>query len=1406
MNTYPLIRLARWFAPLLVGIALAAPAMASTLSISQTPLFITISLPPNITVVLDDSGSMASAFVPDTLDDATTLTVFVTIPSSQGSTSASVVVATGTVNSGTVTSTSSPLSTSVTVATGTVNFGTVTSSCGHTSHGVCTSYNYSCSSGFTRVGPSSGSTATPSSTTCQQQTYNYSCPTGYTLNPSSPTSGTSSTASGYTCTQAHYTYSCASGYTLNGSSSGSTSTPPSGTTCTQQTYNYSCPSGYTLSGQTTGTSSTGSSTTCTTSTPSYVCPSGWTQVGGTGSTSTCTNYLSKSIQGETSPMFASAAYNPLAYDPTITYSLPYDANGNNLSTSFTAAYLNGYDTALGSVNLSTGYKVVVSYSPSSSSQTTTSCGGTFTATSSTGSLTCVSVGSSGTAAYYYLYNASNSGCPTSNPTKDARCYTKVTVSSTSGTGGTDERQNFANWYSFYRTRNLTTVSGADRAFTGLSVNMRVAWLDLGSCTAFASSGCYGWDSSSPSGGYDNRIATFSGTHRQNFFNWLSRLPANVSTPLRTALKTAGTYYTTSGVNSPYAFNPQVTDSPEYVCRPNYTVMMTDGLWNSDTITTFNNQDNTAKTLPDGTAFATNTHPYSDSNSNSLADIAFYYWATNLRSDLGTSTALQYMPFTKSVQVVDDTNKTVSVIPYWNPQNDPASWPHMVTFTVGLGMTTTITNPAWGGSTYSGGYNDLVTGTTAWGTVASDSANNIYDLWHAALNSRGQFFSADSPQDVTTAFTQIVNRIQGRVGSSSAIAVNSTRLDSDTFIYQAQFNSASWTGEVLAFPINSDGSIGAQAWQASTQIPAANSRSIFSWDDTLNSGAGGGISFLWSSLNSTEQANLNTSYSGTTDTQGSNRLDYLRGDQSNEETSSGTFRSRSSLLGDIVNSNPQFVGKQDFGYDKIPGEGSSYDSFVAGKASRVSMLYVGANDGMMHAINADTGVEVFDYVPRGVYGNLSALTDPAYTHQYYVDGSATGVDVYRNGSWATLLVGTTGAGAREIYLLDVTDPSSFSTSDVIWDYDGATVGDNDMGYTLGAATFARLNDGDWYVIFGNGYNSPNQHAVIYLYNLRTKTIRKFDTLVGSSSLNNGMSALNPIDYNNDRVVDALYGGDLQGNLWKLDVSSTDNTQWGFTFSSSGSPAPLFTAKDASGNVQPITDRPQVGLNSSGQEMVFFGTGTYFLTGDNTVATTPPTMSFYGIVDDKGNTSSDQVLRSNLLQQSIVTETTVSGTSFRVTTAYKMASGNQGWYVDLNYPTAQGERVVSDAVLDNGRVIFTTLIPQGNACQFGGISWLMELNFDDGGQLDESPYDINGDGKVNSNDYVTVTYTDPKSGKSTTATVPVSGKESNVGIIKTPGIIRGATLEYKYYSGSTGAIGMTTESVKNGGSRLSWQQLQ
>ena len=1299
-----------------ITMALVSLPAWATLSISTQPLFVTTATPPNIVVALDNSGSMASAFVPDTLDDSTALTVLVTAPI--------------------------PLVTSTTYATVNVT-GPTTTTTAVTARHFGGTWHFSCPSGYTQSSPwtSTGSTSTSyGSDTCTRQTYSYSCPSGYTLNPSSPTSGTSSTASGYTCDQ---------------------------------------------------------------STSSYTCPTGWT-TNGSGSSATCTSYQTAKVQGEQSVMFKSGAYNPLAYDPGITYSAPFKADGTLYSTTFTTAYLNGYDTTRGNVDLSTSYRVTVSYDPSSTSQSTNDCDGTFTVTSTT--ITSSTTGScansmGGVAAYYYKYDTSATGCPSTPVITDSRCYTKVVVSSTSGPGGTDERQNFANWYSFYRTRNLTTVSAADRAFAQLSSTMRVAWIDLSTCTAFAATGCTGWTSTQ----YDNRIAQFTGTHRSDFFNWLSRLPANTSTPLRTMLRTAGEYYKTSGVNSPYAEQPQVTDGTEFVCRPNYTVLMTDGLWNSDSISSFGNQDNTAVTLPDGTSYTTNRHPYSDSTSNSLADIAFYYWATNLRPDLGTSVALQYMPYTKNVTAVDSVNGTASLIPYWNPQNDPASWPHMNTFTVGLGMSSILTRPKWEGDTFTGtGYGDVVTGNVAWPAVSSDSANNVYDLWHAAINSRGQFFSADSPQDVANAFNSIVSRITGRVGSSAAIAVNSTRLDSNTFIYQGQFNSGDWSGEVLAFKLGTDGTIGVTpTWLASQHIPAAASRNIFTWDN----GNAKGIDFTWATLTSNEQAALNKNIGGVTDNQGSDRLDYLRGDQSKEQSQSGgIYRNRADLLADIVDSNPLFIGTQNFGFSILPGsEGSSYASFVSGKSAHTETLVVGANDGMLHGLNATTGVETFAFVPRGIYGKLSALTDPLYTHQFYVDGSPQTVDAYVGGAWKSLLVGTTGAGGREIFLIDATDPGAISASSVMWDYDGALAGDNDMGYTLGQPTIARMHDGKWYVIFGNGYNSPNAHAVLYMYRISDGTILKFDTGVGTD---NGMSAPNPVDYGGDRITDAIYAGDLKGNIWKLDVRDSNPANWKyFIYATSGTtPTPLFTAKDASNNVQPITERPQVGLNSSGQVMVFFGTGTYFLTGDNAVPASPPVQAFYGLIDDLGNTSADQVLASNLTQQQIVSQTTVNGNNVRVTTNYPLASGSQGWYINLVFPSAVGERSVSDAVLDNGRIVFTTVIPQGSACQYGGTSWLMELDIDNGGQLSISPLDINGDGKVNSNDYVTVTYTDPKTGETVTATVPISGVQSNVGIIKTPAIITAGTVELKVFSGSTGQRSSYTESMGSSGGRESWQQLQ
>jgi type IV pilus assembly protein PilY1 len=407
-----------------------------------------------------------------------------------------------------------------------------------------------------------------------------------------------------------------------------------------------------------------------------------------------------------------------------------------------------------------------------------------------------------------------------------------------------------------------------------------------------------------------------------------------------------------------------------------------------------------------------------------------------------------------------------------------------------------------------------------------------------------------------------------------------------------------------------------------------------------------------------------------------------------------------------------------------------------------------------------------------------------------------VDAYLNGGWKTVLAGTTGAGGRGVFVLDATHPADFTANDVLWDYDGASAGDNDLGDTLGEATIARFSNGDWdwVVLFGNGYNSPNQHAVLYIYDLTAAKLVKIDTGAGSTGASNGLSSPVPVDLDGDRITDVIYAGDLQGNLWKFDVS-----KWNSSNAKSVTKSVLFQAKEASGRIQPITVKPDVGRNKNGNVTVYFGTGKYFETTDKTIPANPVVQSFYGIVDT-GKT----VGRSDLLKQSVldtVNVPTADGGSedVRVTShnRFPIPNSKQGWHLDL---PIGGERVVSDPRLHFGRIIFTTTIPIDDPCQAGGQSWLMELDANTGARLDGTPFDVNNDGKFDKQDLVTILIDGKR------VTVPVSGKKSTQGIIKTPGIISAGEREFKYASGSTGKLETTLETNPNDKGRLSWKQLQ
>lgn len=782
-------------------------------------------------------------------------------------------------------------------------------------------------------------------------------------------------------------------------------------------------------------------------------------------------------------------------------------------------------------------------------------------------------------------------------------------------------------------------------------------------------------------------------------------------------------------------------------------------------------------------------------------------------------------------------------------------PTTTSYTQGATNAQLLENPLWYTAKY-GGFD----------TIDPDQPDTPADQsWDKDNNGvPDSFFRASNPALLESALDTILNEVLVKSGSSAAVTTNSTRLDTNSVVYQAKFNSGDWTGQLLAFTINSDGSVASNpTWDAGQRVTTQgiNNRNIFSSNP---SNTAPGISFLWANLNTSQQALLTE-----------NQVNYLRGDQSNEQPS-GALRKRTgtnALLGDLINSDPWFISSdRNFGFDVLPGtEGTDYLTYYnsAQRKARIPMVAIGGNDGMLHVFNANVtgtgnGNEIFAYVPHTIMQNLAAFISPAYTssgqHKYFVDGSPIATDAYFDADgdldkeWRTVLIESFGAGGKGMFALDVTflDPTdntyataetSFAANRVLWEINPSSAPvasdltdiltgnssdyrygfTNHLGNILGQASIVRMADGNFAAVFGNGYNSVNQKAVLYIVNIKTGAIIKsISTEAGSTSTPNGLSTPITVDINGDRIVDAIYAGDFRGNMWKFDVSSSTPANWDIAFKSGSNPAPLFIAKDSSNVIQPITAKPQVGAHPTSGVMVYFGTGKFFETGDNNIPTTPQTQTFYGIKDPcikaagsntNCGTSSPNASRSDLVQQSILAEGTAGDFSVRVTSKNDTTLiGNpskKGWYMDLLTPpsTAAGERVVTQALLRNGRIIFVTMTPDNAKCSFGGSSWLMEIDALTGNRLAETPFDLTGNGKINSEDLVRLLDTNNDNTVNTSdAFTSASGKKSKVGIIKTPGVVSAGTIEYKFTSGSSGSLESTTESAPNSGGRMSWRQLR
>jgi type IV pilus assembly protein PilY1 len=839
-------------------------------------------------------------------------------------------------------------------------------------------------------------------------------------------------------------------------------------------------------------------------------------------------------------------------------------------------------------------------------------------------------------------------------------WINCTSATPTGRSVADEATNFATWYSYYRTRTKAAKAGASEGFNSLGNRVRVGFRTIWNRNNFDIPVQDGND-----GRFVNNVAdpTIPGntntTSRTTWYNHLFAATANNSTPLQDALNSAGQYFSSSASSGPYG--PE-SGSNQLSCRQNFTILTTDGYWNNNTAGTGNVDNASGSTIkgPKGKTYTYSpTAPFKDGYSSTLADVAMKYWKTDLRTEdyMGNSTK-------------PDNNNVPSTTA------DPAFWQHMVTFSIAIGLKTTS-----GWSSVAGVPANPVWPDPDTANPTNDNAKRIDDLLHAAVDGHGEFVSATSPQVFARALVAALAIIAQRTSSYSNVATNAASLRTGGQVFNASYVSGLWSGAVKSFNLDGPGGTpGTLKWTAT--VPAWSVRKIYTYN-------GAGTSFPASG-----QIAALTRTGGPVDfpVSGAENANYLKGKPDLEGTNPGNLRPRTSVIGDIVGSSPAYVDD-------------------------TKTLYVGANDGMLHAFNSDDGTEQFAYVPGLInFNDLATLSRGDYNdkHKFFVDGPIV-VSNRKLTPGKNLLVGALGRGGKGVYFLDVSTPSAFSTANVTKEL-AETSGGN-MGLVMGRPILGKVKSGDaTAAVFGNGVNSSRDRAVLVVANLETgAVIGEVDTGVGSSTTPNGLSAPTGVVGPDGKTLAYVYAGDLLGNVWKFDIRDASPSNWTKTL--------LFTAKlNGTGAAQPITGAVTVAIDPrTYKRWVFFGTGSY-LTVSDANDKSASAQSMYGFVD------SDTTVAYSDLDVRTIINTGVIQNGFPVRTfesKQDLTAGKKGWYINL--PGA-GERIVQDSQVVANILITASMMPTGDACEVSGSGYINAVDAFTGTSAGSSFFDLNGDGKT------------------------------------------------------------------------------
>lgn len=1044
--------------------------------------------------------------------------------------------------------------------------------------------------------------------------------------------------------------------------------------------------------------------------------------------------------------------------------------------------------------------------------------------------------------------SASSAFPHTVTSAGGRTWRKVQVSATSGPSGRDERTNFANWYSFYRTRLMMMKAATGRSFVALADSYRVGFITINPYVSGVLTSKY------------LRIADFDSTQKQSFLDKLYAQATNGATPLREALARAGWVYA-GQLGSGLTTGIPATDDPvQYSCQQNFTLLTTDGYWNgnrgqdlggnpvgnqdaditeqktagvpartvtlgarpiydsgasstettttttntyyhstqgcsngrrrlvydstveqhvkafsgtvlvSDQTTTNttvrniasvpnNNCSNNPPAIPSPNvtvAVTTATAGASGGSFNSLADVAQYYYKTDLRPAMTDNVR-------EAGQGVED---------------DRAPWQHMTTFTMGLGIFgqlkftsnyRTSTDP-------NSDFQKLRTGALNWPaptdtTTIFNEPAKADDLWHAAVNGRGVAFNASDPDSVVTGLQQALINMKSTPASAAAAATSNLEpVAGDNFAYTASYETVKWQGELQAREIDlATGLVGqTPVWSAQAKLDtlvrdacdtrvihlfrsgAAGNMVPFKWNTDTCSSTGAPSGTLVTTLDPAEQSFFTditalSHYTQMTDgtaltvdqrtpAAGANLVNYLRGQRGKETFISNTanrlYRAREHVLGDIVNAQPVFVRQPFANYTD-----AGYTAFKSARVNRAPMVYVAANDGMLHAFYAGTsttdpqgGTEAWAFIPTMVLPSLKFLADNNYSnlHRFSVDGTPVAGDIFDTGAsqWKTILVGGLNKGGQGYYALDVTDPANpkamweFKFSSTCFDpaVPATASADCNVGYSYGNPLISKLKDGTWVVFVSSGYNNNKGSSTTegqgYLYVLNAATgqiIKKIGTGAGNSLAPSGLGKINNWvdDGLSNNTTERVYGVDLIGNLWRFDVNGA---------AASGSFAQLVTTFRAGalpgGQPQSITTKPELAV-IGGRPFVYVATGRYLGTSD---ITDTQVQTLYALLDPLTTTTPSNtvplyvdVRTGASLQQVAMTNAVINGQAARTATCVANCSATEGWFVDF---PEKGERVNVDMKLQLGTLTVLSNVPGNSACTTGGISFINFFDYTSG----------------------------------------------------------------------------------------------